>query len=126
MYDLPALNSRSGDVYRGLLKGAFGLDEDVWADVSPALFGGSFRAGWGGDRARKRIVTLAYSPQDELIDMPEIDAMERMLRRDDLCVLTYRDLEGLHDEVWQNGRHIARVLRETIDKLDKLDKFDQS
>lgn len=119
MYDLAGLNARFGGAYGELLSGAFGPDEAVWEAVSPARFRGSFRGNWGADPG---LAVLAYSPQDELIDMAEIDVMERVLRDDGLDVLAFRDLEGGHDEVWEDGRHLARVLLRTIEELDRLDK----
>ncbi|KAK1770513.1 alpha/beta-hydrolase [Phialemonium atrogriseum] len=119
MYDLAGLNARFGGAYGELLSGAFGPDEAVWEAVSPARFRGSFRGNWGADPG---LAVLAYSPQDELIDMAEIDVMEMVLRDDGLDVLAFRDLEGGHDEVWEDGRHLGRVLLRTIEELDRLGK----
>lgn len=121
MYDLPGLDARFGGAYKDILVGAFGSDEAVWEAVSPARFRGSFRANWGPG-ADRRVAVVAYSPQDEWIDKGEIDAMEKTLRDDGLNVLAYRDLEGKHDEVWEDGRHLARVLLETLGELDRLEK----
>lgn len=121
MYNLLGLNARFGGAYKELLKGAFGPDQALWEAASPGRFGGSFRANWGAG-VEKKVAVVAYSPQDELIDKEEIDTMEKVLRDDGLNVLAYRDLEGGHDEVREDGRHIARVLLETIKDLDRLEK----
>lgn len=121
MYDLAGLNSRFGGAYRDMIAGAFGYDEEVWKDVSPARFAGKFSETWVG--CEKRVALLAYSPEDEWIDMAEIDAMEARLKQEEqagIRVQTRRDLTGAHDAVAEDGRTIADVLMESIAALDHV------
>lgn len=119
VYDLRGLNDRKGGAYGTLWAGAFGPDERGWDVASPARFRGGFKERWG--KAGK-LVVLAYSPEDELVDMGEIDAMEKTLREDGVHILTYRDLKGGHDEVVVDGRYVARVMDQTIEELHRLEK----
>lgn len=119
MYDMTGLNARFRDEYRGMISGAFGGDEDVWIQVSPACFRGSFRENWG-DGVEKKTVVLAWSPDDLWIDMAEIDAMEKALDEDGVNVVAYRGLKGGHDEIWEDGTYVANILIRTIEELDTL------
>lgn len=121
MYDLAGLNERFDGAYREMIAGAFGDDEEAWKEVSPARFTGKFSETWVGPETS--LAVLAYSPQDEWIDMPEIDAMEARLREEEkggIRVETRRDLTGGHDAVAESGRTIANVLVRTIAGLDNL------
>lgn len=119
IYDMVALNQRMGDAYRSLFAGPFGDDDERWTEASPAAFTGSYSDNWGGPSGKLAVV--AHSPRDELIDMPEADLMEKRLRQEEgLCVLAYRDLDGLHDEIVEDGKYIARVLFQTLQELDKV------
>lgn len=123
MYDLAGLNARFGGAYRDMIAGAFGHDQEVWKEVSPARFEGKFCDSWDAYRKDRGIVMLAYSTQDEWIDMAEIDAMEQRLRREvgqGPLVQTRRDLTGGHDAVAEDGQSVVAVLMETVDKLDNL------
>lgn len=118
IYDLRGLNARMGDGYRPYFAVPFGQDESVWDTVSPARFSGSFHQKWG---AAGKLAVLAYSPDDELIDAPEIDSMEEKLRKDGVNLLMCKDLRGKHDEIWQDGTHMARVLMQTLGELERLE-----
>lgn len=119
IYHMAALNRRMGDAYRSLFAGAFGDDEARWTAASPAAFGGSYSENWGG--AAGRVAVLAHSPRDELIDMLEVGLMEDRLKEEEgLRVLVYRDLDGLHDEIVEDGKYIARVLGQTLQELDQI------
>lgn len=123
MYDLAGLNARFGGAYAEMIAGAFGDDEEVWVEVSPARFKGVFGETWDAFRKGKGVVMLAYSRQDEWIDMAEIDAMERRLRVEAAGgpqIQTRKDLTGGHDAVAEDGRTVGTVLMETVDKLDNL------
>ncbi|KAL1861498.1 hypothetical protein VTK73DRAFT_7072 [Phialemonium thermophilum] len=141
IYDLPGLNGRFSDAYRGFMSAAFGTDESVWAAASPALYqwrdrfgrrrrGETMRSETNSDdgpvkresREECPLIVLAYSPEDSLIDALEIDNMEKAVREGGLDVLAYRDLSGEHDVVWKNGWGIARVLLGAIEGLERLGK----
>ncbi|OIW29714.1 alpha/beta-hydrolase [Coniochaeta ligniaria NRRL 30616] len=121
MYDLVGLNRRFKGAYRDMIAGAFGDDEEVWKEVSPVHFKGKFSETWTG--CEKGVAVLAYSPQDEWIDMPEIDGMEARLKEEanaGIHVQTRRDLTGGHDEVAESGRTVATVLVQSIAGLDNV------
>ncbi|KAB5545578.1 Alpha/Beta hydrolase protein [Coniochaeta sp. 2T2.1] len=125
MYDLVGVNARFKGAYRDMIAGAFGDDEEVWKSVSPARFKGKFSQTWEG--SEKGVVVLAHSPEDEWVDMAELDAMEARLKGEKdpapLHVQAKRDLKGDHDEVAQNGGMVAGVLIETVGLLDMVAKL---
>lgn len=126
MYDLVGLNARFKGAYREMIAGAFGDDEEVWKEVSPARFKGMFTETWDAYTKSRGIVSLAYSRQDEWIDMREIDAMEERLKSEldaGPHVQTRRDLTGGHDAVAEDGRTVATLLMETVAGLDNLKRM---
>jgi kynurenine formamidase len=120
VYDLRGLNERMGDAYAELWNGAFGENRDEWDRVSPAKFAGSFRNAWHRRENPGGLVILAASPEDELVDMQELNEMERKLQADRQPVVAFRDLKGRHDEIVDDGTYVARVLRQTVEQLDGL------
>lgn len=124
IYDLKLLRDTFFDVpvYQEIVKGAFGKDENLWDEVSPAVVRGpSGVAGW----ETGRLAVLAYSTEDELVDPSQWKAMRQALtgwetdhseetsRRVEMLSLT-----GQHDEAWENGEELARAIAFTIEKLD--------
>lgn len=123
MYDLVGLNKRFKGAYREMIAGALGDDEEVWKTVSPAWHSRRFSETWS--EVERGLITLAYSPEDEWVDMAEIDAMEDRLKKDGaeaVHVQAKRDLKGGHDAVAESGRTVATVLVETIVGLDNLER----
>lgn len=119
IYDLAGLDARVGGSYSSFMEAAFGADRRAWEEAAPATAGGSFGR-WSGGVGR--LAVLAQSPDDELVDMPEADTMERRLRADGVPnVLVFRDLKGGHFEVLNDGS-FARVLVETLRELERLDR----
>ncbi|KAL7625287.1 Kynurenine formamidase [Parahypoxylon ruwenzoriense] len=116
IYDLNALNARFGGTYAGFLTAAFGdpgPSGENWDAVAPAKLPGSY-----GDVRGLEVVAIAHSPDDELVDEPEMDCILERLRRDGVKeVLTIRDLRGKHDEIWQNGEGIARTVLKILRRL---------
>lgn len=111
IYDLAGLNARMSGGYAGFLTGAFGDNDDGgWDAVSPMKFPpGSF----GGERWRDdpgKLVALGWSPEDDLIDELEIDGMAARLARDGARTALFKDLRGGHDEIWQEGEGVARMI----------------
>lgn len=113
IYDLVNLNRRYGGDYAGFISAAFGEDEKVWQDASPAQYSSSFAQQL---LPRDTPVFLAISPEDGLLDLAETASMADKLRADGFKPTVMNDLHGEHDFVWQDGRQIAtlvqRVLRE--------------
>ncbi|ROV87684.1 hypothetical protein VMCG_10559 [Cytospora schulzeri] len=119
IYDLVGLNERMEGNYSSFIEAAFGTDRGVWKEAAPATAAGSFKK-WSDGAGR--LAVLAHSPDDELVDMPEVGTMEERLRADGVPnVVVFRDLKGGHFEVLNDGS-FARVLVKTFEELEKLDK----
>ncbi|KAF1975014.1 alpha/beta-hydrolase [Bimuria novae-zelandiae CBS 107.79] len=132
IYDLPSFVSNHtpptcseevAGIYRTIVEGAFGTDERVWQEVSPARFSGE--ALWAQD------VVLGYSSEDALV---EVDQREKMLQRyfregwgprteDDpgheagTKKVDVKDLAMGHDEVWEDGTQIAALIDEVVRRV---------
>lgn len=124
IYDLVGLDGRMGGGYAGFIGAAFGADRAAWRDASPATAAGSFGA-WAGQRG-PRLAVLAHSADDELVDMPELETMERRLKADGVRhVLVFRDLKGGHSDVLNDGS-FARVLVKTLGELVRLKSLEEA
>lgn len=152
IYDLAGLNARVRGAYAGFMEAAFGPNNVLsfplsllagtgsssnssggacttaraWDWASPATNPvGDFKRDWfdvGGKTKNKKLAVLAQSPDDELVDMAECDAMAQRLLADGVPadrVLVFRDLAGGHFEVLRDGS-FARVLKATLEALAKL------
>lgn len=118
IYDLVGLDGRMGGGYAGFIEGAFGKERTAWRDASPATAPGSYGA-WAGQKG-PRLAVLAHSADDELVDMPEVETMEKRLRGDGVRdLLVFRDLKGGHFDVLNDGS-FARVLVKTLEELGRL------
>ncbi|KAJ0116141.1 hypothetical protein J7T55_005087 [Diaporthe amygdali] len=123
IYDLVGLDGRMGGGYAGFMEAAFGTDRDAWRHASPATAGGNFRD-WA-DREGPRLAVLAQSVGDELVDMPEVETMERRLKEDGVQnLLVFKDLKGGHFDVLNDGS-FARVLVKTLEELDRLKSLEK-
>lgn len=119
IYDLCGLNDRTKGAYAEFFEPPFGTDRDWWTEASPATAKGNYKTSWG---TAGKLAVLAHAPQDELVDMAELDIMEKRLKEDGVQnVLVFRDLVGGHMGVLRDGQ-FARVLALTIQELDKLDE----
>lgn len=117
IYDLVGLDERMGGGYAGFIEGAFGADRAAWREASPTTAAGSFGV-WAGQKG-SRLAVLAHSANDELVDMPEVETMERRLRADGVRdLLVFRDLKGGHFDVLNDGS-FARVLVKTLEELGR-------
>lgn len=120
IYDLVGLDGRMGGGYAGFIEPAFGRDRAAWEEASPATAPGSFGSWAGQQGGGPRLAVLAHSADDELVDMPEVDAMEKRLRGDGVRdILVFRDLKGGHFDVLNDGS-FARVLVKTLGELRRL------
>lgn len=103
--------------YRDFIIGAFDENEEAWDVVSPArwtTFGQTWQAG--------RLVVLAHSDQDELIEKGQMQEMKETLMdaAKGLKVVSVDNVGGRHDEIWQIGSEIARLIVITIQNLDNV------
>ncbi|TKA28682.1 hypothetical protein B0A50_03009 [Salinomyces thailandicus] len=116
LYDLPALVENHSDqpVYKDFVANAFGPDEAQWAATSPTS--GDYEASW----PTGKLVVLAHSREDELVEWDQVDRMHRALRTQGFDEaqgdqrLKLVELSGKHDQVWQEGRELARAIQETV------------
>lgn len=113
IYDLLGLDARHNGDYTGFISAAFGSDKDAWVKASPARYSGNFKTNWGA----QPLAVVAWSPEDSLVDEPEIDAMISKLKQDDVSTHVVKDLTGDHNVVWEEGSQICRLVCETLAKL---------
>lgn len=116
IHDLRGMVARHGGVYEEFTTGVFGPDKHVWDAVSPATFAGNFKDVWGDG---SRLVILANSAEDTLIDMPELDVMEARLIRDGITPIAIRDLHLEHDDIWREGTQVAALVAKAMAKLQQ-------
>lgn len=117
IYDLNGLVRRfegvHGGIYRNFVTGAFGSDEELWKTVSPVNNPSKYI--WPG----VALAMLAWSPDDTMIDEPEIDCMMRKLEADGAHLTVVKDLNGDHEVVWEQGQQIVRLVAEAIEHIDR-------
>lgn len=131
LYDFTGVNDRYNGAYAPFFSGAFGADLDAWDAAAPIKFAGSYAGKWPGGK----IVLLCWSLDDTLVDGPEADNMARRLRDLDGFVeegggdvegegsegekrlVLLKDLRGDHDEIWQRGGDVARMVWIALRKL---------
>jgi len=124
IYDLPALVAYNSaqPIYETFATGAFGSDRAVWKDVSPT--NGRFNESWPGGR----LVLLAHSKEDELVEWEQVDLMEASLRTQGIGeeegkkrVLEVLRLQGLHHEIWQKGGELVKAIERALEILIKTE-----
>ncbi|CEI39228.1 hypothetical protein FVEN_g10486 [Fusarium venenatum] len=116
IYDLVGLNERFNGGYAGFIGSAFGEDKSEWEKASPVKFGSCLKSKWSNGK----LVLLAWSPEDGLIDEPEIDNMATLLAKQEVNLEVNKDLRGEHDYVWQDGSQIARLVITTLHHLRRI------
>lgn len=80
VYSFPALH-KSFPSYASMTLGALGSDPKVYAAVSPATYSAStYASTWNPSHGRKRIIVLAASPQDTLVDVKQGEVMLESLK----------------------------------------------
>ncbi|KAI0023577.1 alpha/beta-hydrolase [Xylariomycetidae sp. FL0641] len=136
LYDFAGIDARVGGAYAEFLSGAFGgPDPALWQAAAPVALPGSYAETWrlpdddddaeeqGMTRRRRRkpVVVLGWSPEDTLIDEPEIDAMLARLEKDGLAAQTtvLKDLQGDHNAPWEGGADVARLVGVALEKIDQ-------
>ena len=117
IYDFFGLNERMGRAYQSIFTGAFGDDPTAWNEASPACFRGNYAKTFPGTR----LALLAWSPDDELIDEPDIDHMAETLAADGVRHTVVKDITGNHDFVWRDGSPIVRLVAQALNELKQLD-----
>ncbi|KAF2257760.1 alpha/beta-hydrolase [Lojkania enalia] len=108
-------------IYRDIVVGAFG--EEGWVDASPVS--GSYT---GIEWPEGNLVLLCHSPDDRLVEGEQASGM---LTQFEACgwesdgsgdvkgarLVQMRRLEGGHDWIWEDGRQIAKVIEEVVERI---------
>ncbi|CAG9999827.1 unnamed protein product [Clonostachys byssicola] len=115
IYDLDGIDQRHGGNYAGFITSAFGSDRSRWRIASPACCPDGHISG----RNLPSHNILAWSPEDTLVDEPEIDEMVAKLEASNANLLTLKDLTGEHDHVWQEGSQVCRLINLALEHLEK-------
>ena len=112
IYDIPLLRNQTAGLsrYQTMIEGAFGDDEQEWEAASPASWT-RYAESW----EKGRLLILAHSRDDELVDWGQVEAMERFWskRQDwgnsksDGVEMRIQDIHGNHGEIWQKGVGMA-------------------
>jgi len=134
IYDIRLLvdRHRGNLAYREFAESAFGVDDMLWDAVSPAQMIGS--RGVEGGWKTGRLVVLARSPDDELVDKAQEEVMLDALKGWEQTPaqvppgeLTHKDrrvrtlpIEGAHDDAWVHGDEIARSVKFAFEQLQQM------
>lgn len=117
IYDLRLLRDRNPHpAYQSFLVGAFGADEKVWDELSPARYQKY------GDWDKGELVVLASSTGDELVDESQIERMHLKLmdqrNKTGVKVETWKDmLEMKHNAIWESTNGLAKVIGRVLEIL---------
>lgn len=122
IYDLKKLRDDHADVpmYQYFTESAFGTNEEAWKEASPTTQK-NHTGGFAWEKAK--VVALAQSNEDELVNSAQRDVMwegmERAKVKGRKHILI--ELKGKHDEIWRDAEPvpqlmvaIEKVLRELI------------
>ncbi|KAF7865599.1 uncharacterized protein EAF02_010022 [Botrytis sinoallii] len=115
IYDLRLLRQTHPDpAYNQFLTQAFGSDEQLWDEVSPAKYSTFEEFEKSG-----KILAFATSPDDELVDEIQIDVMLRNLHGINGVVVKNlkNHLKGTHNKIWETG-NLAHAIVEVLNLLE--------
>lgn len=139
IYHLPDLlehhkHSPYADVYASFLKGAFGEDEMVWRQASPACW--SEVDGHDPDSKEiyaGRTLLLVVADNDELVEPQQREKMRSsilggskhinsgdaviQLNEKEGCVYSEMSVPGGHDEMWLQGDRMVSVIQRVLHVL---------
>jgi acetyl esterase/lipase len=126
----PATPEHISKIYRDFVELAFGEDEAEWQAVSPVS--GKYNAQqW----PEGKLLLLCHSYEDELVERAQRDVMcvaldregwsivmevgddEDEVRAEGRRVVNVRDLKGGHDWIWEDGKQIAILAAEAVERL---------
>nr|DAD54581.1 TPA_asm: kynurenine formamidase-like hydrolase [Fusarium equiseti] len=120
LYDLPLLRDMDPmpPMCHQFLLAAFGSDETLWRDVSPATYG-DFERLW----PTGKLAVLVYCEDDEYVSPAQLNTMYHALEiwgeKEGRLVKTLK-LPGGHDEVWRTGSGLASCVEKSINYLQDL------
>ncbi|CAN9090072.1 unnamed protein product [Alternaria alternata] len=118
------------EIYKNFIIGAFGEDQAEWQAVSPVS--GKYNAQqW----PEGKLLVLCHSYEDELVERAQRDVMcvaldregfnivmevgddEDEVKAEGRRVVNVRDLKGGHDWIWEDGKQIAILAAEAVERL---------
>lgn len=130
--DIPALvaSHTSQPMYAEFVLAAFGSERGVWNAASPVSGAYGVKGGWRGGK----LVMLAHSQEDELVEWEQCDIILKVLKEqgwreekdkgadgDSKAVgeqkVVVFELKGKHDEIWEKGEELARTIEAAVQKL---------
>lgn len=122
IYDVPALLKyhKKEPAYEDFISNAFGPDEATWISASPSH--GDYNDSWPDGK----LVVLAHSRNDGLVEWEQLELLceafkaqgwDHESRERRVSVL---ELKGEHDEIWQDGKELARAIRTAVQQLQSL------
>jgi acetyl esterase/lipase len=122
IYDIPALveYNRKEPYYRTFVTNAFGPDEGVWQAASPTS--ADLNTSWPSGR----LVVIAHSREDELVEWQQVDLVLESLQKQDFNTesesrrMKLLELSGTHDQVWKEGAEVARAIEFTLKELEEF------
>ncbi|TGO12899.1 hypothetical protein BTUL_0080g00190 [Botrytis tulipae] len=116
IYDLRLLReTHPHPAYNEFLTQAFGSDEKLWDEVSPARFSNFEEIG-----KSEKILAFTTSPDDELVDEIQIDVMVQNLQgiNGGVVVKNLKNhLKGTHNKIWETG-NLANAIVEVLNSLE--------
>ena len=116
-----------GSGYEGLTRNA-GISEEGEGEASPGRVGrGEWEGRWA--RGRKRWVVLGQGRGDRLVDFEQAVGMQGVLEGEDgseggsgLIMCDLMEVEGRHNEVWEKGDELVRVIGVGVGEMMGLDQ----
>ncbi|KIX01722.1 uncharacterized protein Z518_09448 [Rhinocladiella mackenziei CBS 650.93] len=132
IYDFPLLHD-SFPSYVELTRNAIPDASDDNA-ASPAKFSAQdyldIWASGDGKGKKNRAMILAHSREDGLVDWKQVEAMERIfgpeptLQGESSGKIVWKvvQLKGKHNEIWEKGHELGRVIREAVGVMRDLDQ----
>ncbi|KAK4508377.1 hypothetical protein PRZ48_002115 [Zasmidium cellare] len=123
LYDLPALvkyhDKLSQHMYHNFVESAFGPNEADWAAASPTA--SNFEETWENGQ----LAVIAHSHSDELVEWEQPELMMKSLTSQGFKDSGSRrakliELQGKHDQVWEEGHEVARAIEWTIKEFYSL------
>ncbi|KAF2162265.1 hypothetical protein M409DRAFT_27268 [Zasmidium cellare ATCC 36951] len=123
LYDLPALvkyhDKLSQHMYHNFVESAFGPNEADWGAASPTQ--SNLEETWENGQ----LAVIAHSHSDELVEWEQPESMIKSLTSQGFKDSGSRrakliELQGKHDQVWSEGREVARAIEWTIKEFYSL------
>jgi kynurenine formamidase len=128
LYDMPGLIHAPGEkhlplqaLYEDFMRRAFGDDEAVWKDVTPAHVEDWGKGAWMVEaEGETRKVVLVQSKQDSLVPYWQLEVMRNGFFRSSMsAILDVRELEagGDHNDLWKEGGRLAEIVVDVVQSL---------